>query len=170
RFRGRYVTFVRDPVDRVESFFRHYAREGDYRLAIANGLTLVDFLQIEERQVSLQVSNHMTQLLSGRDDLGGRRGRGALDEAWSNLETYFSFIGVSENMEESTSRLGEVLGWSTPINVPRLNVDEHRDSFDIDEKTRAEIARVNELDIELYQRVLHNATLARVIEPRRSVP
>jgi hypothetical protein len=71
-------------------------------------------------------------------------------------------------MEESASRLGEELGWSTRLTVPQLNVDESRHSYDIDEDARAEIARINELDIELYERILQNSPLTGKVEPPHS--
>jgi hypothetical protein len=69
-------------------------------------------------------------------------------------------------MSRSRVASREVLGWSTPPTVPKLNVDEGRHFYDADEETRAWIACFNELDIELYKRILQNSPLMGRSSPR----
>jgi hypothetical protein len=150
---GRYVTILRRPVDRVVSFFRHQASHDDneYHRRIANGMTLKDLLRTEQCH---QVNNHMVRILSGHADAGVTHDRGLLDQAEANLETHFAAVGITERMDESVALIGRALGWSAQPPVPRINVGRRRQSFVLDEDTRAEIARYNALDIELYDRVV----------------
>jgi hypothetical protein len=155
---GRYVAFVRNPVDRVLSFWRQQVRvpETEYHQAISDGMSLVDLLRSGECH---QVSNHMTQMLSGRTEFTPKQARSSLARAFENMDTHFVDVGIAEHMEESVARIGDRLGWTTYPAVPRLNVDLEVESFTIDQETRAEIVRFNRLDIELYNRVLQRAGL-----------
>lgn len=150
---GKYVAFVRDPVDRVASFFRHHAREPEMELhrSIGQGMTLVDLLRSGECH---QVSNHMTRILSGRHDIKPKKASATLALACENLESHFRAVGVAEHMEASIGRIAELLQWPVRPVVPHLNVDPERGRFALNDETRAEIVRCNSLDIELYNRVL----------------
>jgi hypothetical protein len=151
---AHYVTFVRDPVDRVVSFFRHQAREPEmeYHLAISQGMTLVDLLRSGECH---QVSNHMTSILAGRHQFRPKKATATLARACENLDNHFRAVGVAECMDESVAQIANMLGWTMRPVVPRLNVDPGRGVFTLDEETRTEIVRFNSLDIELYERIVH---------------
>jgi hypothetical protein len=149
---GRYVTILRRPVDRVVSFFRHQANydDNEYHQLIADGMTLKDLLRGEQCH---QVNNHMVRIISGHVDAGVTHDRGLLDQAQANLETQFDAVGITERIDESVALIGRALGWPALPAVPRINVTPRRESFVLDDETRAEIVRYNALDIELYDRV-----------------
>lgn len=155
RVEGRYVAFVRNPIDRVHSFWRHQARSPgmQYHRDIANGMTLVDLLRSGECP---QVTNHVTQILAGRQ-FKPKQARSMLAKAFDHLDNHFVEVGIAEYMDESVARIAEKLAWKTHPLAPWLNVDPT--SFTIDQETRAEIVRFNGLDIELYNRVLQRAGL-----------
>ncbi len=150
---ARYVTVLRDPVDRVVSFFRHQANHDDneYHRLIAQGMTLKDLLRGEHCH---QVNNHMVRILSGHPDAGTTGDRGLLDRAQANLDTQFDAVGITERMDESVALIGSALGWPRKFSVPRINVDPQPRAFVLDDDTRAEVVRYNALDIELYERVV----------------
>ncbi len=150
---ARYVTVLREPVDRVVSFFRHQANHDDneYHRLIAQGMTLKDLLRGEHCH---QVNNHMVRILSGHPDAGNTSDRGLLDRAQANLDTQFDAVGITERMDESVALIGSALGWPRKFSVPRINVDPQPRGFVLDDDTRAEVARYNALDIELYERVV----------------
>ena len=161
---GRYVTVLRRPVDRVVSFFRHQANydDNEYHRLIAEGMTLKDLLRGEQCH---QVNNHMVRILSGHVDAGVTHDRGLLDRARANLDTHFDAVGITERIDESVALIGRALGWPALPAVPRINVTPRRDSFVLDEETRAEIERYNALDIELYDRVARQFADAVSAEP-----
>lgn len=161
---GRYVTVLRRPVDRVVSFFRHQANydDNEYHRLIADGMTLKDLLRGEQCH---QVNNHMVRILSGHVDAGVTHDRALLEQAQANLDTHFDAVGITERIDESVALIGRALGWSALPAVPRINVTPGRGSFVLDEETRAEIARYNALDIELYDRVARQFADAVSAEP-----
>jgi hypothetical protein len=146
---ARYVTMLRDPIDRVVSFFRHQARHDDneYHRLIADGMTLLDLLRSEQCH---QVNNHMVRILSGHPDSAITGDVGLLHRAEANLEAHFDAVGITERVEESVELIGRRLGWRKRSRVAHLNVDPERRSFSLDAETRAEVQRYNALDIELY--------------------
>jgi Sulfotransferase family len=161
---GRYVTVLRNPVDRVVSFFRHQANydDNEYHRLIAEGMTLKDLLRGEQCH---QVNNHMVRIISGHVDAGVTHDRGLLDQAQANLDTHFDAVGITERIDESVALIGRALGWPALPEVPRINVTPRRGSFVLDEETRAEIVRYNALDIELYDRVVRELPEATPAEP-----
>jgi hypothetical protein len=150
---GRYVTVLRNPVDRVVSFFRHQATydDNEYHRLIADGMTLKDLLRGEQCH---QVNNHMVRIISGHVDAGVTHDRGLLDQAQANIENHFDAVGITERIDDSVALIGRALGWPALPEVPRINVTPRAGTFVLDEETRAEIVRYNALDIELYDRVV----------------
>jgi hypothetical protein len=148
-----YVAVLRNPVERVVSFFRHQERDrqSEYHEQIAAGMSMVDLLRSGRCH---QVDNHMTRMLSGRDSPHSAVDRTALDDAMGNLQAHFGLVGLTEHMEETVVRLGRRLEWgSRPIApLPVLNVDP-RPPPPLPEVVREVIMRHNALDVELYDRV-----------------
>jgi hypothetical protein len=135
----RYITLLREPVDRVIShYYRHLAgKAGTLPDALESGMP--------------QLTNLMTRFLCGHIDILGELPDGALDDAKANLEG-FTFVGFQERFDESLLLLLERIG------VPQLaygasrHVSESRPSLDdLAEEERAIIAAHNQLDVELYR-------------------
>lgn len=143
-----YVTMVRNPIDRVVSFFHHITRyEGDpYGVGDVTGLC--DFLQHSGWK---EADNGQTRRLSGQDPDYGRCSSGMLEAAKAHLEQYFSVVGVTERFDESLLLLVQTLGWQKTNYLPQL-VNPLRPSSDSLPKTTVDlIVRHNQLDLELYQ-------------------
>jgi len=74
-----------------------------------------------------------------------------LKSAKSNIEQHFSFIGVTERMEETLRVAADVLGWSIQPRARKKLVNERRIPTSlIPLRTREAILERNELDLELF--------------------
>lgn len=151
----RYITFLREPVDRVLShYYRHVHLPGmtDAELA-TRGRRGQRARSLEEALVTMrlpQLRNLCTRFLCSHPTLG-ELPPSALDEAKENLRK-FAFVGVQERFEESMVLLQRTLGLGL---VPYLNqhvsAPGRRPTVEeISVEERALIEEHNELDIELY--------------------
>lgn len=157
-----YLTFLRDPVDRVISQFDHYARDpsGVLYSDIKKGLTLYDIL--EEKRFS-DFNNQMTRFIAGwRTEVlpeftGWHNSKEFLKVAMNNIEKDFVMVGTDENLVRHVRDLGAVMGWR-PFRLERHNegrADFHRIlRRDVDLVKR--IREANELDQELFSHFREN--------------
>lgn len=150
--RGRYVTFLRDPVRRVLSFYNHQARKRDsefYR-QIKAGLTLRRMLQ---SGICHQLNNHMVRIISGYESVEPVDDTAVFNRAVSNIDRSFELVGLVERLPESVALLGRKLGFRKQHRIPRRNVNLRPRSRNIDDATLADIRQYNRLDLMLYQHV-----------------
>lgn len=162
-FRADYVTFLRDPVARVVSFWKHQQTHAHsaFHAQVKAGVTLREFVNSCQ---TLQTDNHMTRILVGTcapGMLDGSINRIAderyLQIALDNVAQRFRFVGFVEHFDASIRALFEALGW--PVKAKwdkRLNVlRSARD--ELDDATLEAIRRHNALDLALYQQLLDSA-------------
>lgn len=152
-----YIGLFREPVDRVISQYNYIKRlKNHYQKneIFSQNLDLKGFI---ESGVSLDVDNGMTRRLAGIDDKVGFQmyDSDILEKAISNIDQYFSFVGVQEHFNESILTLSHVLGWKfTPLYIPK-NVTKNRPKINnYDSNTQETILRTNSLDIKLYEYAL----------------
>jgi galactose-3-O-sulfotransferase len=150
---GRYVTLLRNPVDRVVSFFQHQSREpaSEYGARIAAGMSLTDLLESGQCH---EVNNHMVRILSGHLSVEPTHDRALLERAEANIDAHFDVVGITERLDDSLQLIGRTLGWKPRRAVPMLNADPGRGSLSLDEHTRDAIVEFNRLDVEVYERVV----------------
>jgi hypothetical protein len=153
----RYVTFLREPVDRVLShYYRHVhnparsgADRGTRRRGRGDSAGSVKEAVVEMRLP--QLNNLATRFLCSHATLE-RLPDTALDEAKENLRT-FMLVGIQERFEESlillqgTLGLGLVPALDRHVSAPggRPTVEE------IPDEQRALIEEYNAFDVELYR-------------------
>ena len=149
----RYVTLLREPVDRVLShYYRHIHREG--LSDVERGPRQRERAgSLEEALVEMRLPalcNLSTRLLCSHPTLETLP-PSALDEAKENLRS-FAFVGIQERFEESVVLLQRMLGLG-----PVPYVDKHvsrpgqRPSVDeISDEDRALVLEHNQFDAELY--------------------
>jgi hypothetical protein len=108
---ARYVTLLRDPVDRTLSHFGHVTRGGRWRPRWLPppppGLTLAEC--VEGRYVP---DNLQTRMLCGLVSPWDELPPAALEQAKRNLAG-FAYVGTTERFEEFISLLNVELGWPT---------------------------------------------------------
>jgi hypothetical protein len=136
---ARYMTFLREPVDRVLSQYHSNARVR----------SLAPIEEVVAGRVP-EVSNLATRFLCGDPDPSGTLPATALQAAKVNLRA-FAFVGIQERFEESIVLLRRSLGvgW-----VPYLDVHVTTDRPRVDDvsaEERALILEHNRLDAELYE-------------------
>lgn len=150
--KGQYVTFIRNPIDRVISFYNHQLlyKDSTYNMLVAQGKTLKEMLLSERYH---QLNNHMTRIISGHHGTEQVSDSTVLDKALERVEKKFLFIGITERMDESLNKLGHLLSWKKRKKVPRLNVTPLKKPLKISKKTITTIKKYNQLDIQLYNHI-----------------
>jgi hypothetical protein len=151
--RARYITLLREPVERVVSHFyfarrtrRHYLHEQVREGAIS----LKDYV---EKLENIEMDNGQTRILAGIGH-GGRFGhctQQMLDTAKGNLQQYFAAVGVSERFDDFLRLVNHRLGWGIPRYKIKNAGHDRPQVQDVDAETRAAIIEHNQLDIELYR-------------------
>lgn len=153
----RYVTFLRDPIDRAVSFY-HFVKDSDPReyvhpaRADAEAYSLTDFFRLRRYQnwqarFVAGLSYHYIYPRVGSDAFDAELGRRAI----AHLRDDYVF-GLQERFEDSLALLERRLGWSR-----RMEVDRHKQTAtrprleSLDPDTVAALAAANHLDCELYR-------------------
>ena len=191
----RYMTILRNPIERVVSWYKGQVREPGaehYERIRRDRLTLAEFIELG---ITPELNNHSVRVLIGRgrtriwrmkrrvqnfytSRLLGKRiyqvnGKRYLDRAIANLNRYFCFVGIVEKLEQLTQFLaGEGTLAAEGARVPRLNVAPAPiDSLEtpIDSQTVDAIRKANELDLMLYEQVARKLNRGEAwypVEPR----
>jgi hypothetical protein len=154
----RYMTFLREPVDRVLShYYRHIhvedpRRAGRVRKRPSQGWA-AKAESLKEALVELrlpQINNLATRFLCGHRTPIGDLPASAVDDAKQNLRE-FAFVGIQERFDESLVLLQRTLGLGVAPYRDR-HVSSDRPAVDeITKDERALIEEYNQLDAELYR-------------------
>jgi Galactose-3-O-sulfotransferase len=149
---ARYVTFLRDPVDRMISLY-HHVREYPDAAGFPRGL-LMDDLSLERFATDLhleETDNDQTRRVSGLDPPAGQCSESMLEAARENIREHFLLVGTSERFDESWLLLCRRLSWSPRLYVPSLVNRGRPDRNDIPAGVGETIAERNSLDLALYE-------------------
>jgi hypothetical protein len=169
------VTIMRRPRDRILSMYYYWrSHPGRYPDTptfgppyAAQNLDLLSFLQCQGRSVPNAIQNPVVNLLTG---IGPQnQTRASLSRAIEVLKT-FNAIGDFASFDSSVSRILARCNFPQPSIVPRLNAaadvkpgDPFRlviEREPITPEIEAELARVSNLDDELYEFVVSNSQRA----------
>jgi hypothetical protein len=140
-----YITLLREPIERVISFYYHIFGRTEHSL---------DYL-ISCKQ-SIEFDNLQVRMLSG---VGWKVPYGncsckMLEQAKYNLLHYYTF-GIQDRFAESLEIFSKYLGWSqVQMVAENVGVNKPKNSS-IEQETLHLIAQQNLLDIELYQFAKH---------------
>ncbi len=155
---ARYITFLRDPVDRAVSYY-YFVKDSDptqYRHPArvdAEAHSIVDFYALPRYQ------NWQARYIAGFDyhyayprAHGRRFDRALLRRASRNLTGRYACFGLQDRFEESLDLFGRRLGWERREAVAPQKKTATRPALDgIDAATRAALRERNRLDCELYE-------------------
>lgn len=148
-----YFTLLRDPVQRVLSYYNFALSEPTMHLYERVRREQIGLLDFVTGDISLQVDNLQTRLLSGVGYSVGfdQCNERMLAQAKENIETMFVVTGLTARFDETLLLLGARLGFRrlhyTSRNVTRIR-QQQRDSIS-EEALRAIRAR-NSYDIQLF--------------------
>jgi hypothetical protein len=149
----RYMTFLREPIDRVVShFWRHIRRNPDRASRDRPGRKVrTDTLEQALIEMRLPaVNNLMTRFLCDSPAPDGVLPASAVEDAQRNLRQ-FAFIGIQERFEESIVLLQRMLGTGS-VPYENRHVSSDRPAVeDLPDRDRELIAECNQLDAELYE-------------------
>lgn len=152
-----YITFIRNPVDRVRSIYTslpNFPNHPLYKEVTRKDLDLKEFLR--NVMASHNLWNLQTKLISGVKESRSTcssyniSDTNLLHLAKENLSDHFCFFGLTEKFTESLILLGKKLGWKRLYCLKRSTSPRPRHKSLNDEIVQ--IIRENDyLDIELYE-------------------
>ncbi len=143
-----YSTIIRDPVERIVSLYHHLRPDSK----IERFLTRYELASFEKDQTRLITDNDQTRRISGLEPPFGRCTNGTLARAKSNLERYFSVVGVTDRFDATLLLIKKACGWETDTFYLRKNVNKSRPrASELPQETREAIREQNRLDLELYR-------------------
>ncbi len=147
---ARYVTVLRDPIERVISHYYYVRRDFTHYLhGVAQELSLADYV----RSCNLaEPNNDQTRLLCGeyQGAIPTTCIEAMLPVAKANLREHCAVVGLTEDFDRSLLLIKRWLGWKYPF-YERQNVTSGRPRrADLPADTLRVLQEYNRLDIELY--------------------
>ena len=141
---ARYLTILRDPVERLLSDYFYIKRERRHRFHAAVNAGDMKIVDLAERLANLQ-----TRYLGGRLDMAP--GEAELRRAQENVSAHYAVAGLTERFEETLGLFQLQFDWPTR-GYSRENVTSLRPKAETlaPDEVRA-IRRHHELDGELYE-------------------
>lgn len=150
-----YITMLREPIDRVLSFYHFVEREPDHYLydyGFVKGMSVIEMI---EGTQCIEIDNVQVRMLNPQPEeppAFGTVSEEMLETACHNLRAISKrgFVGVVERMGECLRLLQHRYGWN-PAHITRANVTAKRPPVDAhDEASLAALREYNRYDMRLY--------------------
>ncbi len=148
----QYITFFREPIERVVSFYLHNAKhkQAPFYTDIQSGMSLLDML---ESGVTHEVNNHLTRIIAHESFPGKLEDLAVLEKASKHIEQNFCFVGLTEQLETSIHTLEKKLTWRYHHSIPSPDLKTQAYLKKLDKITLAALNDYNYLDLLLYSHV-----------------
>lgn len=169
---SKYVTMLRDPVERVISLYYHLLTTN----MIGKQVSLEQFLEgipvdqwllnlsdwypvkleIDEYEIrecsKRMVDNDQTRRVSGMEPPFGECDEAMFRQACQNITEGFTLVGLTEKFDESLLMLTHVLGWKREVHyVPKLKNKAKPHTKEIPAHLLEKIEELNHWDRKLYE-------------------
>lgn len=146
-----YVTFLRDPVKRMLSFYNYILVTPEHYLhkqVAEQGMSIMEFFQ---SGMTKELDNLQVRMLQGDEHAipYGEVGEEHLALAKKNVEEHFPVVGLTEYFDESVLMIRERLWKLFPFYVRANQVK--KDKPYLDDELLQLILKQNRYDVELYQ-------------------
>jgi hypothetical protein len=148
-----YVTMLRDPVERVLSYYSFVREWQPHHLHAAitdDDLSLADCIR---RGLTVELDNFMVRCLTSLANFDlpfGQVTRSHLEQAKAHLDS-FAVVGITEEFDRSLKSLCDRFGWPR-VSAPRINATSGRlQRADLSRHDLELVHDHNRLDEELYQ-------------------
>lgn len=139
-----YITMLRNPVDRILSYYYWIQKLPIPHQSISKGMTIEEFLNSSFYYD--KVVNQQTRFASG----ASTPSEANIKNAKENLQKNFSVVGITEMFEQSILLMKTVLGWKNIPPYGKTNVSQKSSMEGPSEHLIKKIKEENKLDIELY--------------------
>nr|WP_276520143.1 sulfotransferase family 2 domain-containing protein [Aestuariivivens sediminis] len=148
---SEYVTFLRDPVERIISYYYYVKRRPNHRLRqqdlFNDQMSLYEFVtQIDQGDVH----NGQIRFISG---LNTKDKQAMLQKAKENINNHFSFVGTVEQFDRCLLLLRKRYHWAMPYYKIENKTKNRPNLAAIDSNTIQAIREYNKEDITLYNEV-----------------
>lgn len=149
---ARYITVLRDPVERVISFYYFVRDQSQHYLHDFSNQDATDLKSFLESQATIVVDNFQVRLLSGAWEHVpyGAITRDHLEVAKRNLREEVAVVGLTERFDETLLLLKDAFGWRQPWHKPQNVTRGRPKQSDLLPEIREAIVEYNRFDVELY--------------------
>jgi hypothetical protein len=144
RQKTTYITFLRDPLDRILSMFYYIRSRPQNKMHdTVKQMSLREFVTTTEPRIQVPLHNHQTRMISGKKQPD-------LKTAIDHIKKDFAVVGVTDMYPESVFMMRKALGWDD-ASYKKANVTrKRRKKTDIPPKVKQIVREHNQLDYELY--------------------
>ncbi len=152
---SRYITFLRDPVERMTSHFYFVLQTPLHYLHQTVMEQKMDLAAYVLSGISPELDNSQTKAISGNFTHFGCCTRDDLETAKANIRDWFEVTGITERYDESLLLMKRRLHWRNDPYYVSANITSSRPAVaSLPESTIDSIRQVNQLDMELYEYAL----------------
>ena len=146
-----YITMLRNPIARVQSFYKHVLRVKDHKYHARVVEQNIDMFDFATKIATNDVSNKQVKMLVGGKAKEQRR-LSALDllEIAKMRLHEFAFFGLTERFDVSMQLLAYTFGWETLAYISKNQAPQPNLISDLTQREMDVLREKNVLDLELY--------------------